>query len=130
MKYALILLLAIGCASAPVAPVSAVAALEAPAPTPEPQVWPAPAGTPAPVDGLHLTPLRYTALLQAEARADACLLPTSNNSKPGAPCAPPLVKASSAFWIGTAVGAVVTVAVTGALIYGAVEIVKASNPPK
>ncbi|MBU1048366.1 MAG: hypothetical protein KJ648_07050 [Candidatus Omnitrophica bacterium] len=118
-----------GCAAAPTRIATSTAALTAevtPTVAP-PEVWPALAGTPAPVDGLHLTEKRYTELLQAEAKASTCLFPSSNDLKPGGSCPEPTIKASTAFWVGASVGAVVTAAATGVLIYGAIEIVKASK---
>lgn len=122
MRRVLVLLLACSCATAPLpAPVVATskAALEAPAPAPE--VFPLQAGEKAPVDGLLVVPDRYVSMLKAE---QSCAVP----SVPANPlCSEPLVKSSTAFWAGMAVGSVVGVVATGLLVYGAVEVVKTAK---
>jgi len=98
---------------------AAPAAAEAPPAAPE--VFPLTAGTPAPVDGLLVVPDRYVKMLQAES---SCAVP----SVPANPACPePLVKSTTAFWAGMAVGSVVGVVVTGLLVYGAVEVVKSAK---
>lgn len=122
----LLVMVFVGCSAAPVRVASSTAALSA-VEAPAPEVWPAKAGTPAPVDGLHLSEKRYLELIQAEAKASTCLFPSSNNLKPGGPCPEPTFKPATMFWTGAAVGAVVTAVATGVLIYGAIEVVKAAK---
>lgn len=123
MRRGLVLLFACSCASAPIAApgvATSKAALEAPS-TPAPEVFPLKAGEQAPVDGLLVVPDRYVAMLKAES---SCAMP-SVPTLPG--CSEPLVAPTTAFWAGMAVGSIVGVAATAALVYGAVEIVKAAE---
>lgn len=114
-KLALGLCLLTSCASIPVtpspmpeeaAPATKEAGLEV--------VFPLKAGSTAQVEGLLVVPSRYIELLKAEAASKT-------------PCPEPLVKATSAFWAGAAVGSVLGVLATGLVVYGAVEVVKAAK---
>lgn len=121
-RAALLGLMLSACAGVkPVPAVESAEAAPAEAPAPAPEVFPLTAGTQAPVDGLLVVPSRYIKLLEAE---ESCAVP---RVPAGAGCSEPLVKPTTAFWAGMAVGSVVGVVATGLLVYGAVEVVKAAK---